>query len=191
MSSRSSASSSVTSGFPAVGSGDPPCSSVILGCCQVCRCHSCCSCRLESPATLRSVTGLRPLPTAAVRDTGRLGYSAPSIRGLSGPRHVNSTRQLTDTENTLGAAVGYCCMDEKYERGILRISAVFILAAVLLIPLGFLGLPATPGVVVAMIVLAFALFYAWQYNEEYSMYLSGLWLGPAIAAIVGIAGILI
>jgi len=82
-------------------------------------------------------------------------------------------------------------MDEKYERGILRISAVFILAAVLLIPLGFLGMSATPGVVVGMIVLAFVLFYAWQFSEAYSTYLSGLWLGPTIAAIVGIVGLLI
>ena len=82
-------------------------------------------------------------------------------------------------------------MDEKYERGILRISAVFILTAALLIPLGFLGVPATPGVVVGMIVLAFALFYAWQFSDAYSAYLSGLWLGPTIAAIVGIVGLLI
>jgi len=82
-------------------------------------------------------------------------------------------------------------MDEKYERGILRISAVFVLAAALLIPLGFLGISATPGIVVGLILLAVVLFYAWQNSDEYSMYLSGLWLGPAIAAVVGIYGSLI
>lgn len=82
-------------------------------------------------------------------------------------------------------------MDEKYERGILRISAVFILAAVLLIPLGFLGMSASPAVIVGLLVLAFALFYAWQYSDEYSKYLSGLWLGPTIATIVGIIGLVI
>ena len=82
-------------------------------------------------------------------------------------------------------------MDEKYERRILRISGVFILAAALLIPLGYLGIGASESVVVGMIVLAFALFYAWQYSGEYSTYLSGLWLGPTIAAIIAIFGLLI
>jgi hypothetical protein len=82
-------------------------------------------------------------------------------------------------------------MDEKYERGILRISGVFILAAALLIPLGFVGVGASIVVVGAMVALSAGLYVAWQNSEEYSMYLSGLWLGPVIAAIVTLVGIVI
>ncbi|WP_136717688.1 hypothetical protein [Halorientalis salina] len=82
-------------------------------------------------------------------------------------------------------------MDEKYERGILRISAVFVLAAALLVPLGFLGMPATLSIVGGMLALAFALFYAWQYSDAYNQYLSGLWLGPAIAAAFALYGLFI
>lgn len=82
-------------------------------------------------------------------------------------------------------------MDEKIERGILRISAVFILAAAFIIPLGFLGMTATPPIVIGLIVLAVALYYVWQISEAYDMYLSGLWLGPAIATLVAIVGIII
>lgn len=81
-------------------------------------------------------------------------------------------------------------MDEKYERGILRLSAVFILGGVLLIPLGFVGVAANFGIVVGMVVLAGVLFYAWKNTDEYDTYLSGLWLGPAIAAIVALIGVL-
>src|SRR6056297_3015797 len=82
-------------------------------------------------------------------------------------------------------------MDEKYERGILRLSAVFIIAAILLIPPGFLELSPSPVLVGAFLALAAALFAAWQSSDDYSRYLSGLWLGPAIAAVVTVAAITI
>jgi hypothetical protein len=82
-------------------------------------------------------------------------------------------------------------MDEKYERGILRISAVFLLAAVLLIPVGYAGIAASPILPVGFAVLAGGLYVAWQRSEEYGVYLSGLWLGPVVAAIVAIAGFVI
>ena len=79
-------------------------------------------------------------------------------------------------------------MDEKYERGILRVSAVFLLAAVLLIPVGYAGIAASPILPVGFAVLAAGLYVAWQRSEEYGVYLSGLWLGPVVAAVVAIAG---
>jgi hypothetical protein len=82
-------------------------------------------------------------------------------------------------------------MDEKYERGILRISAVFLLAAVLLIPVGYAGIGASPILPVGFAALAAVLYVAWQRSEAYGVYLSGLWLGPVVAAVVAIAGILI
>ncbi|AQL42556.1 hypothetical protein BV210_07465 [Halorientalis sp. IM1011] len=82
-------------------------------------------------------------------------------------------------------------MDEKYERGILRISVVFLLAAVLLIPVGYAGIGASPILPVGFAVLAAGLYVAWQRSDEYGAYLSGLWLGPVLAAVVAIAGFLI
>ncbi|RXK50124.1 hypothetical protein [Halorientalis pallida] len=82
-------------------------------------------------------------------------------------------------------------MDEKYERGVLRISAVFLLAAVLLIPVGYAGIGGSPVLSVGFAVLAAGLYVAWQRSDEYSVYLSGLWLGPVVAAIVAVAGFLI
>ncbi len=82
-------------------------------------------------------------------------------------------------------------MDEKYERGILRISAVFLLAAVLLIPVGYAGIGASPILPVGFVVLAAGLYVAWQRSDEYGVYLSGLWLGPVVAAIAAVAGLVI
>ncbi|WP_336001003.1 hypothetical protein [Halorientalis halophila] len=80
-------------------------------------------------------------------------------------------------------------MDEKYERGILRISAVCLLAAALLIPLGFLGVGASPILPVVFLALGAGLYVLWQRSEAYSLYLSGLWLGPVIAAVVSVVAI--
>ncbi|WP_299267237.1 hypothetical protein [Halorientalis sp.] len=82
-------------------------------------------------------------------------------------------------------------MDEKYERGILRISAVFLFAAVLLIPVGYAGVGASPVLPVGFVILAAVLYVAWQRSRAYGAYLSGLWLGPVIAAIVAVAGVLL
>lgn len=75
-------------------------------------------------------------------------------------------------------------MDDKYERGILRISAVCIIAAALLIPWGFVGIGPSPVLLLALAGASAGLYYAWQATESYDTYLSGLWLGPAIAALV-------
>ncbi|MFB6085095.1 MAG: hypothetical protein ABEJ94_12710 [Halorientalis sp.] len=82
-------------------------------------------------------------------------------------------------------------MDEKYERGILRISAVCLLAAVLLIPVGYAGIGASPILPVVFAMLAAGLYVAWQRSDEYAVYLSGLWLGPVVAVAVSIAALLI
>ncbi len=80
-------------------------------------------------------------------------------------------------------------MDAKYERGILRISAVFIIAAALIIPLGFLDIGPSPMILLAMVFLGIVTFLTWQSIDAYSQYLSGLWLGPVIAGIVSLIAI--
>jgi hypothetical protein len=82
-------------------------------------------------------------------------------------------------------------MDEKYERGFVRITAVLLLVAALLIPLDPLGVGASPLLPVAFAVLAAALYVAWQRTETYDMYLSGMWLGPTIAALLSVYGLTI
>lgn len=82
-------------------------------------------------------------------------------------------------------------MDGKYERGIIRITAVFIIAAAVLIPLGWLGIGPSLMLVFGLILAAVALFLAWQNADEYSQYISGLWLGPVIAAIATIYALII
>lgn len=81
-------------------------------------------------------------------------------------------------------------MDDKYERGLLRISAVLVMAGLLVIPFGFVDVPPSLGLVLAFAALAGALYYAWQTADEFSLYLSGLWLGPAVAALVTVAALL-
>lgn len=73
-------------------------------------------------------------------------------------------------------------MDGKYERGIIRITAVFIIAAAILIPLGALGVGPSLMLVFGLVLAAVALFLAWQNTDEFDQYLSGLWLGPVIGA---------
>jgi hypothetical protein len=82
-------------------------------------------------------------------------------------------------------------MDGKYERGIIRITAVFLIAAAVLIPLGWLGIGPSLMLVFGLILGAVALFLAWQNADEYSQYISGLWLGPVIAAIATIYALVI
>lgn len=82
-------------------------------------------------------------------------------------------------------------MDDKYERGILRITLVFLIAAGILIPLGFVGIPASLLLVGGLLVLGGALYVAWQRTEDYDKYLSGLWLGPVIGAVVTLIGVAI
>ncbi|MFB6165110.1 MAG: hypothetical protein ABEJ31_08115 [Haloarculaceae archaeon] len=74
-------------------------------------------------------------------------------------------------------------MDEKYERGLLRISAVFVIAGLLIVPFEFVGVGPSLVLLLAFAALAAALYYAWQASDDYGLYLSGLWLGPAIAAV--------
>lgn len=81
-------------------------------------------------------------------------------------------------------------MEPKYERGILRISAVCLIAAALVIPWGFLDVAPSPAFPVAFAVATAALYYAWQESDAYGTYLSGLWLGPAIATVVALAAVL-
>lgn len=82
-------------------------------------------------------------------------------------------------------------MDGKYERGIIRITAVFIIAAAILIPLGWLGIGPSLMLVFGLILAAVGLFLGWQNADEYSQYISGLWLGPVIAAIATIYALII
>jgi hypothetical protein len=83
-------------------------------------------------------------------------------------------------------------MQDKYERGILRISAVFILAALFLIPLPLIGMGPSPILLLAFPGAAWALYEAWQRSEgEVRKYLSGLWLAPVVAFLFTIYGFLI
>jgi len=75
-------------------------------------------------------------------------------------------------------------MDGKYERGILRITAVFLIAAGILIPAGPLGVEPSAMLVLGLFLLGMVLFTAWQNADAYSKYLSGMWLGPVIAAVI-------
>jgi hypothetical protein len=74
-------------------------------------------------------------------------------------------------------------MESKYERGILRITLVFLIAAAILIPLGYLGVGPSIPLVVGQLGLAGVLYYAWKQTEEYDQYLAGLWLGPIVGVI--------
>jgi len=81
-------------------------------------------------------------------------------------------------------------MQDKYERWVVRLSAVVLLAAGLLIPLGFLGIGASPFLVVAFLGFAALLYAGWQRAEgDFRAYLAGLWLGPAVAAAVVVYGL--
>lgn len=83
-------------------------------------------------------------------------------------------------------------MQDKYERGILRISAVFLLAAVILIPMPYLGMGASLPLLLALAAGAWGLYEAWQRSEgDVRTYLSGLWLGPVVALLFVIYGLLI
>lgn len=80
-------------------------------------------------------------------------------------------------------------MEPKYERGILRITLVFLIAAAILIPLGYLGVGPSILLVVGQLALAGVLYYGWTETEEYEQYLAGLWLGPVVAAVATGIGI--
>ena len=56
-------------------------------------------------------------------------------------------------------------MQDKYERGILRISAVFILAGLFLIPLPLIGMGPSLIMLLALPGAAWALYEAWQRAE--------------------------
>jgi hypothetical protein len=82
-------------------------------------------------------------------------------------------------------------MEDKYERGILRISAVFVIAAALIIPLVYVGIGPNPVLLLVYGAIAAGLYVAWQRADAYSMYVSGLWLGPVIAAVTVVVGIVL
>lgn len=80
-------------------------------------------------------------------------------------------------------------MDERLERVILWVSAICVLAAGLIVPLGFLGISATLGVVILMLALAGGLVYARDAIHGYDRYLAWLWVGPAVAAAIAVVGV--
>jgi hypothetical protein len=83
-------------------------------------------------------------------------------------------------------------MQDKYERGILRISVVFLIAAAILIPMPYLGMGASLPLVLLLAAAAWGLYEAWQRSGgQTRTYLSGLWLGPVIALLFTIYGLLI
>jgi hypothetical protein len=83
-------------------------------------------------------------------------------------------------------------MQDKYERGILRISAVFILAGLFLIPLPLIGMGPSLIMLLALPGAAWALYEAWQRAEGRTRkYLSGLWLAPVVAALLTVYGFVI
>ena len=82
-------------------------------------------------------------------------------------------------------------MQDKYERGILRISVVFILAAAILIPMPYIGMGASLPLLLFLAAAAWGLYEAWQRSEgDTRKYLSGLWLGPVIALLFSIYGLM-
>lgn len=80
-------------------------------------------------------------------------------------------------------------MQDKYERGILRISAVFLLAGLILIPMPYVGMGPSLLLLLILAGSAWALYEGWQRSEgTVRTYLSGLWLGPVVAIAFTIYG---
>lgn len=80
-------------------------------------------------------------------------------------------------------------MEERFERGVRWTSVICLVAAALVIPLGFLGFAASPGIVVALLALAGGTVYADQYGGIDRDELRWLWLGPLLGAAVVAVGV--
>lgn len=80
-------------------------------------------------------------------------------------------------------------MDERYERAVLRISAVFLTAAGVLILLGSVGVAPSLPVVVGLVLLTGVSFTALNRYPLPEYYLDGVWVGFAVAALLALLGL--
>jgi 4-hydroxybenzoate polyprenyltransferase len=81
-------------------------------------------------------------------------------------------------------------MEERFQRRVLSVTISLLVAAALVIPLGFVGL--TPGVLLTLLLFAIAgaLFVVRDRLREYGLP-DALWVGAVIGGLVMLAGTLI